>query len=154
MDAQAETGVVGQLSGAEAARARHLARLENPRISPEIMAKANEAAIRYKGRVGTAEKKAGSALHQAVEMGLQMGGLAILELFGLATAGYSPADLIVAYRGIMDVYYGKKEDDRGKMLRGGLKIAAAAVPGIPGSITAPIIDKVISVKPTINEQSK
>lgn len=71
-----------------------------------------------------------------------LGALEMAPVF----AGYSAADLWVAGEGIMDVVQGLQNKDYSRVLKGGVKLGGAAIPGLPVSELSPALDELLPNK--------
>ena|SRR3989344_4239237 len=69
----------------------------------------------------------------------------VLETLEMAPflAGYSLADLWVAVEGVSDIVIGLQNKDYTRALKGGAKLGAAAIPGLPVSGFAPSLDQLL-----------
>lgn len=112
-----------------------------------------KASAEYTEKTAASEKGFGERI-----MGIfskeSLAKVALLEALELMPflAGYSVADLYVAGEGLIDVFRGVIEKDLERLVKGGMKIAVSAVPGLPVAGIGPVLDRLLPNKErSINE---
>jgi hypothetical protein len=122
----------------------------------EKQAQAEQAAQEYYKQTQTAESTFSEKI-KGIFSSKNLAKTAVLGALEMAPvfAGYSAADLWVAGEGIMDVVQGLQNKDYARVLKGGVKLGAAAVPGLPVSELSPSLDELLPNKePQTSEQPK
>src|SRR3989344_3682824 len=116
--------------------------LKNEKLS----AQAAEAARKYTERITTSRGDVLNALRTLSAGDWTRAGIyAALEMVPLR-AGYSAADLAVGAEAVWDVYRAIVDKDLTRGLRGAIKATGAAVPFLPVSEFAPLLDRILPDK--------
>lgn len=133
---------------------------DKAKADAERQARAEQFAEEYSQKTKSAESNFSEKIKNLFSA-KNLAKTAVLESLEMAPvfAGYSAADIWVAAEGIWDVIQGLQNKDYSRVLKGGVKVGAAAIPGLPVSGLAPSLDELLpnkerSEQPVNNNQSQ